>query len=179
MDIKKIIGLIVYDFFGGVLPHGKSRQYPVSQCIRRLCGRLLFNHIGTGVNIGRKIRFSSNVSVGNHSSIGDGSYISGTILIGNDVMIAPKCTFIALKHVFDEQNPLIDVGNKDVPITIKDKAWIGYGAIILPGVTIGEGAIVAAGAVVTKNVNNYTVVGGNPAKFLKNRCNLDESFSSI
>ena len=55
------------------------------------------------------------------------------------------------------------------PITICDGVWIGARAIILPGVTIGEGAVVAAGAVVTKDVEPFTVVGGNPAKFIKHR----------
>ncbi len=55
------------------------------------------------------------------------------------------------------------------PITIKDNVWIATDAIILPGVTIGEGAVVAAGAVVSKDVEPWTVVGGNPARFIKKR----------
>ncbi len=55
------------------------------------------------------------------------------------------------------------------PITICDGVWIGARAIILPGVTMGEGAVVAAGAVVTKDVESWAVVGGNPAKFIKKR----------
>ncbi len=56
---------------------------------------------------------------------------------------------------------------KSSPITIKDKAWIGFNSIILKGVTIGEGAVVAAGSVVTQDVPDYAVVGGNPAKIIK------------
>jgi acetyltransferase-like isoleucine patch superfamily enzyme len=55
------------------------------------------------------------------------------------------------------------------PITVEDNVWIATGAMILPGVTIGEGAVVAAGAVVTKDVEPWTVVGGNPARFIKKR----------
>jgi acetyltransferase-like isoleucine patch superfamily enzyme len=55
------------------------------------------------------------------------------------------------------------------PITIKDNVWIATGAMVLPGVTIGEGAVVAAGAVVTKDVDDWMVVGGNPAKVIKKR----------
>ncbi|WP_425452463.1 acyltransferase [Companilactobacillus formosensis] len=57
---------------------------------------------------------------------------------------------------------------KTAPIHIKEGAWIGARAVLLPGVTIGEHAIVGAGAVVTKDVEPYTVVGGNPAKLIKN-----------
>ena len=55
------------------------------------------------------------------------------------------------------------------PITIKDNVWVATGAIVLPGVTIGAGAVVAAGSVVVKDVEPWTVVGGNPAKFIKKR----------
>ena len=60
------------------------------------------------------------------------------------------------------------------PVVIKDNVWIATGAIILPGVTIGEGAVVGAGAVVTKDVEPWTVVGGNPAKFIKKRVLRDD-----
>ena len=56
---------------------------------------------------------------------------------------------------------------KDAPISIGNKAWIGFGVTILKGVNIGEGAVIAAGSVVTKDVPAYTIVGGNPAKFIK------------
>ena len=56
---------------------------------------------------------------------------------------------------------------KDAPISIGNKAWIGFGVTILKGVTIGEGSDIAAGSVVTKDVPSYTLVGGNPAKFIK------------
>ena len=64
-------------------------------------------------------------------------------------------------------SPTFDLITK--PITIKDNVWVATGAIVLPGVTIGEGAVVAAGSVVTKDVEPWTVVGGNPAKFIKKR----------
>ncbi len=57
---------------------------------------------------------------------------------------------------------------KNKPVVIKERAWIGTKAVLCPGVTIGEGAVVAVGAVVTKDVASHTVVGGNPAKYIKN-----------
>lgn len=64
------------------------------------------------------------------------------------------------------------------PIIIKDKVWIGFDAIILKGVTIGEGAIVAARSVVTKNVEPYTIVGGNPAKKIKDINNINDEVNN-
>lgn len=87
---------------------------------------------------------------------------SGGVTIEDGVMIGPNASILTANHQLDDIRILIFK-----PIIIKKNAWIGARAIILPGVTIGEGAIVASGAVVTKNVEPYTVVGGNPAKFIK------------
>lgn len=110
------------------------------------------------------------------------------IEIGNDVTIAWNVTIYDHdSHSLDYRDRIMDIkqqnedylnnnsfiGNKNwdvvksAPIIIKDKAWIGFNAIILKGVTIGEGAIVAAGAVVTKDVPPFTIVAGNPARVVK------------
>lgn len=92
-------------------------------------------------------------------------YSVDKITIGTKVAISREAFLCTASHDITKPNrPLVTK-----PITICDGAWIGARAIILPGVTIGEGAIVAAGAVVTKDVPAFTVVGGNPAKILKNR----------
>ena len=88
----------------------------------------------------------------------------GGITIEDHVLIGPKVNLITENHPLapDDRRALITK-----PIVIKNKAWIGAGATILPGVTIGENAVVAAGAVVSKNVLPNTVVGGIPAKVIK------------
>ena len=165
--MKKLIGYFMYLILGSWLPHGKVNQFPISQKIRQLCCKCLFDSCANQVNIGRKIRFSKHVSCGHGSGIGDNGYFSGTVIIKNNIMIAPKCSFIALNHVFDDQ--LRHAGEEDLPIIIEDNCWIGYGATILAGCNIGEGSIVGAGAVVTKNVPPFSVVGGVPAKVIKTR----------
>jgi acetyltransferase-like isoleucine patch superfamily enzyme len=85
--------------------------------------------------------------------------------IGNNVNISSYTLIQTLTH--DPQNP--DFVCLERPVVIGDYAWIGARAIICPGVTVGEGAVVAAGAVVTKNVPPYTIVGGNPAAYIKDR----------
>ena len=167
MNVKKLLGRVLYAI-GGVLPHGTSKQFPVSQGIRKISGKLLFDHAGKGMNIGRKCRLSNHVSLGDHSSIGDGGYVSGTLIVGDMVLIAPQCVFLGLDHVFDEET-LEHKGSVSRPITIKDHAWIGYGVKILPGVTVGEYSIVGAGAVVTRDVEPYAIVGGVPAKLIRKR----------
>ena len=84
-------------------------------------------------------------------------------------MIAPKCSFIALEHQFSEDDITKHVGNADNPIIIESNCWIGYGVIILAGVTIGNGSIVGAGAVVTKNIPPFSICAGVPARVIKKR----------
>ena len=88
----------------------------------------------------------------------------GGITIGNDVFIAPKVNLITINHDSDPENRSATYGR---PIVIEDKVWIGINSTILPGVTVGYGSIVGANSVVTHDVSPYTVVGGNPAKFIK------------
>ena len=88
---------------------------------------------------------------------------SGGVTIEDGVMIGPEAAIITANHDFKD---LLVLQFK--PVIIKKGAWIGARAVILPGVTVGEGAVIASGAVVTKDVAPRTIVGGNPAKFIKN-----------
>ena len=92
-------------------------------------------------------------------------YSKGEIKIGNNVTISQGAYLCTATHDISSQT--MDLICK--PIVIEDNVWIASHATILPGVTIGEGAVVGACAVVTKDVAPWTVVGGNPAKFIKKR----------
>ena len=130
----------------------------------------MFDYCGKNVDIGRKISFSSQVSLGDRSSIGDNTYILGKVVIGKDVMMAANCALIASNHNFDNLDiPMNQQGGTDSPIEIGDNVWIGYGCIILAGVKIGSGAVIAAGSVVSKDVSENTIVAGIPAKCIKIR----------
>ncbi|MDP3392435.1 DapH/DapD/GlmU-related protein [Sediminibacterium sp.] len=112
------------------------------------------------------------LKVGDHSNIGPYSYIgcSGKITIGNNVMISPRVSIYAENHVFDEANiPMKEQGVTQSAVTIEDDCWIAANSIILAGVTIGKGSVIAAGSVVTKSVPPYSVVAGVPAKVIKQR----------
>lgn len=112
------------------------------------------------VNFGRFIAIGKNVFINHACSFLD----MGGITIEDDVLIGPRVNLTTENHPLDPSNRR-DLVTK--PIVIKRKAWIGAGATILPGVTIGENSVVAAGAVVSKDVPANTVVGGIPAKFIK------------
>jgi len=125
-------------------------------------------------------RDGAQISIGEDTFIGSSSLISAEkIEIGSDVLIAWGCWLVDHdSHAISWKKRSKDVGdwrqgrkNWDVvkaePIVIKNKAWIGFNSIILKGVTIGEGAIVGAGSVVTKDVPPYTIVAGNPAKIIR------------
>jgi galactoside O-acetyltransferase len=128
------------------------------------------------------------ITVGNNSFIGGSTLICiNSITIGNDVLVSWGCTIIDNDaHALNWEHRKSDVSDwkrgmdenaigkfknwqhvKSAPITIHDKAWIGFNSIILKGVTVGEGAVIAAGSVVTSDVPPFTVVGGNPAKIIK------------
>jgi acetyltransferase-like isoleucine patch superfamily enzyme len=112
------------------------------------------------------------LSVGNNSAIGAYCYIgaSGKITIGNNVMLGPRVTMSSENHVFSDITKTIkEQGIVRKGITIEDDCWIGSNVVILDGVKIGTGSVVAAGAVVTKDVPSYSVVGGVPAKVIKLR----------
>lgn len=89
----------------------------------------------------------------------------GGLRIGNNVSISPEVSLITSTHRAND--PLFGV--EDRPIMIEDYAWIGSRATILPGVTVGRGAVVAAGAVVTRDVSAYAIVGGVPARMIGTR----------
>lgn len=87
--------------------------------------------------------------------------------------MGPYCFFCTKNHEFSNTEiPMIEQGYRPIaPIVLEDDIWLGQGVMIMPGVHIGKGAILAAGAVVTKDVPEFAVVGGNPAKIIKFRNN--------
>ncbi|NHE58448.1 acyltransferase [Cyclobacterium plantarum] len=112
------------------------------------------------------------LKVGDHSSIGPYAYIgcSGYIEIGNNVMMSPRVSIYSENHVFkDTGRPMIEQGVDRSFVIIEDDCWIASHAVILAGVTIGKGSVVAAGSIVTRDVPPYSVVAGNPAKVIKTR----------
>ncbi|MCA9952724.1 MAG: acyltransferase [Anaerolineales bacterium] len=124
-----------------------------------------------GRNLGVGLR------IGDHSNIGRYSYIgcSGRITIGNNVMMGPRVGLFAENHRFTDTERLMrEQGVEREPIRIEDDCWLASSSTILAGVTIGQGAIVAAGSVVTQDVAPYSIVAGSPAKLIRSRLNAEK-----
>lgn len=141
----------------------------------------LFKQCGSNVKIGKNFRVSGwkNIIVGNHVAFGENMMIMSTkakIIIGDYVMFGPNVTVISGDHridVIEKPMALIDDSEKleqnDKEVIFKGDNWIGAGSIILKGVTVGYGAVIGAGSVVTKDIPDYAVAAGTPAKIIKYR----------
>jgi maltose O-acetyltransferase len=123
---------------------------------------------GTGVQMRCRFLNGRKVHLGERNVINFGSLLDGRkyrIITGSDVSIGPEASILTLGH--DPRSP--DFADRGGDVVIGDRVWIGYRAIVLPGVSIGEGAVVGAGAVVTKDVEPFSIVAGNPAKKIGDR----------
>lgn len=149
------------------------------------CKKAMFRDCGKNVIVGKNSSITyKNVSVGNHVSIGRNAEFLSTkaeILIGDHVMFGPHVFMITGNHRIDIRNRFMDEikddeksPENDKNIVVEGDNWIGANAIILKGVTVGKGAVVAAGALVTKDVPPYSVVAGVPARVVKMRFSNDE-----
>lgn len=108
------------------------------------------------------------VFIGDRSLIGISSVLIGPIRLGNDVIIAQHVVFSGLNHGYQDLTmPINDQPCTTADIVVEDEVWIGANAVVTAGVHIGKHAVVAAGSVVTKDVPAYSVVGGNPARVIK------------
>lgn len=168
VKIKRLAWISVWMLFAKWMPYFIGRDWRVF--LLSIFGMQHKGHIC--VYPTSKIWAPWNVEMGSWVAIDDevNLYSADKIMIGTKVAISREAFICTASHDITKPNrPLVTA-----PITICDGVWIGARAIILPGVTIGEGAVVATGAVVTKDVEPWTVVGGNPAKFIKKRVLKDD-----
>ncbi|MGV2874569.1 CatB-related O-acetyltransferase [Macrococcus capreoli] len=150
--------------------------------------RLISNNISLDVKLGESVFINDDVTIFNKVEIDDFSYINGNTIIGEGTKIGKYSSisyncYIGLNEhptkflstspflysVRESENVNDNFKEVNSPVVIGNDVWIGVGTIILQGVTIGDGAIIAAGSVVTKDVAPYNIVGGIPAKLIKKR----------
>jgi len=141
-----------------------------SRTLRDLYLRAWIGSFGAraGVQRGCQILNGRKVHLGDRVVINFGCLLDGRIYeirIGNDVSIGPEATILTLGH--DPQST--DFADRGAAVVIGDRAWIGYRAIVLPGIEIGEGAVIGAGSVVTRDVPPFTIVAGSPARVIGQR----------
>jgi len=152
--------------------------------LRTVIGNLPSNFtVGAGSIVHARIiadRMEAAVSIGSNTYVGRSTIVAAArVEIGDDVLISWGCTIVDHdSHALEWHDRAGDVsdwhrGMKNwskvpcAPVRIRDKAWLGFNVIVLKGVVIGEGAVVAAGSVVTRDVSPYTLVGGCPAKTIR------------
>jgi acetyltransferase-like isoleucine patch superfamily enzyme len=112
----------------------------------------------------------ADIIAGDYCSFNTGAYLQGSITMGDYVRIAPNANIIAMNHNFEDiSKPISAQGLSHKGIVIEDDVWVGAGATVLDGITVGAHSIIGAGAVVTKNVPPYSIVAGNPAKIIRDR----------
>ena len=166
-----------------ILYYGLAQHLPSSysiwggkfwNIIRIFCCRRIFKYCGKISTIDRHAYFGNgrNIEIGDYSGIGANCVVPNNTIIGKYVMMAPEVHIVANNHQFKETSiPICFQGpdySKNQTI-IEDDVWIGVRTIFTPGHRIGKGSIIGAGSVVTKDVEPYSIVGGNPAKLIKKR----------
>lgn len=167
--IRKKMAYVCYQLFASWLP--RSQRSSVAKHLRVVFARMVLKNCGKSVNIEQNAYFTPEVSLGDYSGIGVACEIYGPVTIGNNVMMGPECVIYTNGHRHDRTDiPMIEQGLTEVePVSIGDDTWLGRRVMIMPGVRIGRGCVIAAGAVVTKDIPEYSVAGGVPAKVLKKR----------
>lgn len=168
----RLAALICYYGLLKHLPATNNRYLLFIRKIRSFVGRFVFCECGKSLNIERGVNFGTggNISIGNNSGLGINAYIRGPLKIGNDLMMGPNVTILTSYHITERTDiPMNKQGSGIKGVTIGNDVWIGCNVIILPGVNIGNKVIIGAGSVVTKDIPDYAVVGGSPARIIKQR----------
>lgn len=162
---------LLYKIFASKLPLNGGWINIGQRQIRQWCCKGFCDYVGENVNIQKNAQLGAHISIGDNSGIGANCVLADYVSIGKNVMMGPNCYFVTSNHAFSNVKiPMMQQGfSERKPIYIEDDVWIGYGCIFLPGVRVGKGAIVGAGAVVTKDVTPFSIVGGNPAKVIRYR----------
>ena len=141
---------------------------------RKLSYRPLFKTCGSGLMTSPGVRFLHpyNISIGDRCSLNYDTIINGRggLTIGDDFTAGPGVMIWTVEHYYkDASRRVLEQGEYDAPVTIGNDVWCGMRAIIMPGITVADGTVVAAGAVVTKDTQPYSIVAGVPARTIGRR----------
>lgn len=168
--MNKVFSFLYYSF-AKKLPHSNARFSFGSNGIRVFLAKHILKNIGENVTIEKGALFSKELSIGRNSGIGVNCELQGKITIGDNVMMGPEVIIYTTHHKHDRIDiPMLEQGyEEDREVVIGNDVWIGRRVVIMPGIKIGDGAILGTCAVITKDVPAYSVVAGVPAKVLKYR----------
>ncbi len=167
-----------YYFFSRYLPRNTWTGGKLWNALRAIPCRYLFAECGEGLHIDRMVDFGSGskIYMGHHSGFGENVKIIGEVHVGDYVGTSFNVFITSYNRDFSRTDiPLILQGKRpDMPVILENQSNIFANAIVLPGVRLGEGCVIGAGAVVTKNVPRWAIVAGNPAKVVKFRKEPEE-----
>jgi len=171
--LKSKIGLILYYSIGKRLPESYGFFHLGSRRFRMFCVKMIFDKVGKDINIEKNVFFGSgkDIVIGDYSGLGINAKVQGPLSVGSHVMMGPDVIIYTRNHKFDDTKvPMMFQGDGEPEkVRIGNDVWIGARVVILPGVTIGDGVIIGACSLVTKDVMPYSIVGGVPAKVIKSR----------
>ena len=172
--MKRFFFLFVYYACAQYLPGSYTPLLGrISNAIRIFCVKRIFKKCGKITTIDRKAYFGngSDIEIGDYSGIGTNCVVPKNTIIGSYVMMAPEVHIVQNNHEIESTEiPMCMQGpHTSAPTVIENDVWLGVRCILTPGHRIGKGSVVAAGAVVTKDVDEYCIVGGNPAKLIRKR----------
>ena len=170
MKMKRKLLIFLYYGFARNLPYQPLPGYKFGNRLRSwICSRL-FKSAGKNIVIKHGAYFGDgrNVIMGNFSQLGINCKIQNDLVMGDYVIMGPDVVIYSSMHAYDKTDtPIMLQGvTKSNPVIIGNDVWIGIRCVIMPGVKIGDHVIIGSGAVVTKNIPDYAVAGGVPAKII-------------
>ena len=146
---------------------------PYSFCfpwLRNYFVRNFLSDCGISIRVKHNADVSPNIKLGDYSELGQHCLIHAGVSIGSNVIMGPSVKIYTRNHNFARKDiPIANQGKLTKPTVIGDDVWIGANVIILPGVSVGKGCVLGAGSVISKDIPEYAVVVGNPAKIIKFR----------
>lgn len=172
-SVQRRVALILYYHVAYFLPDTPLIGSSLSMKFRRFLCRIIFSSMGENTKVHSRVHFGKGLDIhlGEESSLNRGMWIGNDTVIGDNVMFGPEVIILSGSHNFDDVSiPMTGQGASERrAVVIGNDVWIGTRTIILPGVVVGNHAVVGAGSIVTKNVPDWSICAGNPARVIRYR----------